>query len=400
MALDVGEFEVDLVVHYLVAAFLVDDGGDGAREHEVGADFLAGLLLGVGRGVAGLAGELVAEFGTFLGVGDEVDAAGVDERAFHVLDEGLDVDVLVALVGDLADHDGRYRAALVLDHVVVPGTAQAVVDHFLGDEAGIGVVPGAGEVRHGIRVDAGDLLAAVAAADEQGEGRAQADFEQFGHVFLLVKFFIHKYKKREPPVEAPVFFGRKAARLLFLLAAGGGVELDFDGFFALHGHERFGGLAVAAFCADHVVAGVEVVDGERCAVGLVGVFTVDEDEALARLGRHLDVALGNLGAVVEGVALVVARPHVHALVHELVALVDDDEGLAARLDGAVFDGAVAQEFTTEVDFAVGRVGDDGDGSGLATGRWIVVGDGCGYEESHHKGKNVQFLHGLLLFVCS
>ena len=210
MALDVGEFEVNLVVHHLVAAFLVDDGGDGAREHEVGADFLTGLLLRVGRGVAGLAGKFVAEFGTFLGVSDEVDAAGIDERAFHVLDEGFDVDVLVALVRDLADDDSRDYTALVLDHVVVPGTAQAVVDHFLGDEAGVGVVPGPGEVRHGVRVDTGDLLAAVATADKEGERCEQADFEQFGHVFLLVKFYRFKYKK-EPRRGAPVipFFAER-----------------------------------------------------------------------------------------------------------------------------------------------------------------------------------------------
>ena len=188
MALDVGEFKVNLVVHHLVATFLVDDGGDGAREHKVGADFLAALLLGVSRGVAGLAGEFGTEFGTFLGVGDEVDAAGIDERALHVLDEGFDVDVLVALVGNLADDDGRDHAALVLDHVVVPGTAQAVVDHFFGNETGVGVVPGPGKVRYGIRVDTGDLLAAVAAADEEGEGCEQADFEQFRHGFSWLNF--------------------------------------------------------------------------------------------------------------------------------------------------------------------------------------------------------------------
>jgi hypothetical protein len=141
-------------------------------------------------------------------------------------------------------------------------------------------------------------------------------------------------------------------------------------FFTLDGHEGFGRLAVAAFCADHVVTGIQVVDGKRSTIGLVGVFTVDEDEALARLGRHLDMALRNLGAIVEGIALVVARPYVHTLVHELVTLVNHDESLAARLDGAVLDGAVAQEFTTQVNFAVRRVGDDGDGSGLATRRWI------------------------------
>ena len=111
------------------------------------------------------------------------------------------------------------------------------------------------------------------------------------------------------------------------------------------------------------------------------------------------MALRDLGTEVEVVALVLARPDVHALVHELVALVDDHEGLTAGLDLQIFDGALAEQFTAEVDFAVRRIGDDVHDSGLATGRWIVVSDGRSNKECHHKGENVQFLHeNLLLFM--
>lgn len=149
-----------------------------------------------------------------------------------------------------------------------------------------------------------------------------------------------------------------------------------------------------------MVASVEVVDGKRCAIGLVGVFTVDIDEALTRLGGNFDVSLGNLGAVVECVTLVIARPNVHALVHELVTLVDNDESLATRCDGSLFDRAVAEEFATEINFAVRRICDDGDCCWLATWWWIVVSDGCRKKESHHKGEDIEFFHGCtpILFV--
>ena len=46
------------------------------------------------------------------------------------------------------------------------------------------------------------------------------------------------------------------------------------------------------------------------------------------------------------------------------------------------------------------IGDNGDGSSLAARRWIVVCDGGSDEECDHKRKDIQLLHGLLLFVYS
>ena len=129
-----------------------------------------------------------------------------------------------------------------------------------------------------------------------------------------------------------VNFSFEKRRLAFLLLAGSGIEMHFSRFFTLDGHECFCALAVAALCANHVVTCVKVVDNEFCTVGLVSLFAIDEDEAARRIGRDLDVALRNLGAEVEVVAAVVTRPNVHALVDEFKALINDNEGLAARLD--------------------------------------------------------------------
>ena len=110
MALDVREFHIDLVVNHLFAPFLVDDGVDGTGEHEVCANFHAGVLLGFFGHVALLVGEFVAEVSAFVGVGHKFSLAGVDEGAFDILDEGFDADVFVALVADLANNYGRNGA--------------------------------------------------------------------------------------------------------------------------------------------------------------------------------------------------------------------------------------------------------------------------------------------------
>ena len=184
MALDVGEFQVHLVVDDLLAAFLVHDGIERSGEHQVGADFLAGVLAGLFGGVAGLARQFVTQFGAFFGVGHKVGLARIDEGAFHVLHEGFHVDVFVALVADLADDHRRNDSVLLLDHGLVPGTVQAVGNHLVGHQAGVGVVPGAGKVGDGVFVDTGDLLA-TGAAHEGGETCAKAECQNLGHSFLL-----------------------------------------------------------------------------------------------------------------------------------------------------------------------------------------------------------------------
>ena len=121
-------------------------------------------------------------------------------------------------------------------------------------------------------------------------------------------------------------------------------------------YELFHRATVVAFCAEQVVASVEVVHGQRSAVGTVCVIAVDVDVALARLGRDFDVALRNHRAERELVFLV--RPNIHALVDEFITLVHHDQRVTARLDVAIFDRALAEEFAAEVDFAVRRFGND------------------------------------------
>ena len=178
------------------------------------------------------------------------------------------------------------------------------------------------------------------------------------------------------------------------------IDMHIDRFFTDNLNECFGALAVAALGANHVVASVEVVDNKFCAVGLVGLFTVNEDDAARRIRSDLDVALRNLGAEVEVVAAIVTRPNVHALVHKFKTLVDDDERLAAGLDLSVLNWALAEGFSTEEHFAVRRFGNDVDRSGLAARRWIFfVGDNGRKEECHHQGKNIQLFHWRYSFLA-
>ena len=136
--------------------------------------------------------------------------------------------------------------------------------------------------------------------------------------------------------------------------------MHFSGFFALDSHESFGALAVAALCANHVVARVEVVNNKFCTVGLVSLFAVDKDEAARRIRRDLDVALRDSGAEVEVVTAIGTRPNVHTLVHEFETLVDNNECLTTGLDLSVFNRALAERFTAEEHFAVRRFGNDVD----------------------------------------
>ena len=107
MALDVGEFQVHLVEDNGLAAFLVHDGIDSAGQHPVGTRFLMEFLGGFFGSIPLLVGHLVTKFGAFGGIGDKVNRFGIQECAFHILDEGFDTNVFVALVADLANHDCR-----------------------------------------------------------------------------------------------------------------------------------------------------------------------------------------------------------------------------------------------------------------------------------------------------
>ena len=144
-----------------------------------------------------------------------------------------------------------------------------------------------------------------------------------------------------------------------------------------------------------MVASVEAADDEFGTVGLVSEIAVNVDTATRRIRGHLDATLRNLGAEVEVVAAVLARPDIHTLIHKFKALVDDDERLAARLDFLILDRTLAERFTAEEHVTVRRFSNDVDRCGLATRRWIIiVSDGGREEECHHQGKNKKLFHGL------
>jgi len=158
-------------------------------------------------------------------------------------------------------------------------------------------------------------------------------------------------------------------KLLLLLLAGG-VDCNFNGFFTLDGYECFAILFATAFCTDHVVACIEALDGKRSAVGIVCQVAVDIDLALARDSCNLDAALRDCCAEVEVVALVATRPNVYALVDKFIALVNDNESLAAGLHTAVGDWALAEVFTTEEHLASWRIGSNVNYCRLTTRWWF------------------------------
>ena len=203
MALDVGKFHVNLVEDNLFTAFLVDDGVDGTRKHEVCTDFHTSVLGGFFGGVALLVGKFVAEVFAFIGVGYEFSLARIDEGAFDVLDERFDADVFMALVANLSNHDCR-DGTLLCCELAVPWTAKAVVNHFVGNEAGVRIIPAARKVSYGIGVETGDFFTAIACATgKESEAYAKGEKPNFGHFFLLDwKCYViniqKKHKKNSP----------------------------------------------------------------------------------------------------------------------------------------------------------------------------------------------------------
>ena len=165
------EFEVDLVEFYGGAVFLVEDGFDAADEHEVGAGFGVDLFAGFGACPDFLFDAFVAELVAFVGVGDEDEAAVVGEVFFEVFDEGEGLDVFGAEVADVADDDGGFVA--VFGGVDADeGSGGEVLDHLFGDEAGVGIVPAAGEVGDVGGVEPVDFRGAAAkeeCGDEEGK---------------------------------------------------------------------------------------------------------------------------------------------------------------------------------------------------------------------------------------
>lgn len=161
------------------AVFLVEDGFDAADEHEVGAGFGAYLFAGFGARPCFLFDAFVAELVAFVGIGDEDEASAVGELFFEVFGEGEGLDVFGAEVADVADDDGGFVS--VFGGVGSDeGSGVDVLDHLFGDEAGVGVVPAAGEV--------GDF-GGIEAVDFGGTcGDEEGDDEEGEYVFHVVAF--------------------------------------------------------------------------------------------------------------------------------------------------------------------------------------------------------------------
>jgi len=172
MALDVREFHIDLVVNHLFAPFLVDDGVDGAGEHQVCTDFHAGIFLGFFGDITLLVRKLIAEIRTFVGVGNEFSLARIDKGTFDILDESFNTDMFMALIADLANNYGR-NGAFLCSKLAVPRTAEAVVDHFVGDQSGIRIIPATGEISYRINVEAGDFFATIGTAGKESKACAK-----------------------------------------------------------------------------------------------------------------------------------------------------------------------------------------------------------------------------------
>src|SRR3990167_5226885 len=101
------EGEVHLVIPHLGGTRGIDDGVDRALEHVIRAPLLAHRLARGLGGVDVLILALLANLAALALGGDELDLAGIDERALHVGGEGVHVDVLMAEIKHLAhDHGG------------------------------------------------------------------------------------------------------------------------------------------------------------------------------------------------------------------------------------------------------------------------------------------------------
>ena len=102
------------------------------------------------------------------------------------------------------------------------------------------------------------------------------------------------------------------------------------------------------------------------------------------------MAFGNHCAKIEIVALVGSRPDIDALIDQLIALIHDNQGLASGFDGTVLDGTFSQQFTAQIDFAVGRFRENGHRCGLITGRWLFGKSRRSTERKGYSAKSEQF----------
>src|SRR3569832_479261 len=121
--------EVHLIETHLAFAFGVEDAADVALQHEIGSALFAHGVARLLARVDVLIAALLAYLQTPSARGHELHLAGVDERALHVVDEGLHVDVLVTEIADTAD-DHRRIATALLREIGEPCARHHIVDHL------------------------------------------------------------------------------------------------------------------------------------------------------------------------------------------------------------------------------------------------------------------------------
>src|SRR3989338_5773662 len=124
------EREVHLVIPHLAGAGSIKDGVDRALQHVIGAQLLThGFARGLG-GVNVLVLALLADLAALALGGDELDLAGIDERALHVGRKGVHVNVLMAEIKHLA-HDHGGLLVVAARELQKPTGREPVPDHLL-----------------------------------------------------------------------------------------------------------------------------------------------------------------------------------------------------------------------------------------------------------------------------
>ena len=142
--------------HGLRPVGLVENRGNGALHHIVGANLLPRSLLRVLSSEHRLFFALGSHFFPLTFACHEGELLRVRQLTLKISHERLDVDVLVTVVQHRADyHDGL--APFRLAEVVQPRIFERFLDHGLCHHAGVGVVPAAAQVGDDARVHTSHL---------------------------------------------------------------------------------------------------------------------------------------------------------------------------------------------------------------------------------------------------
>jgi hypothetical protein len=132
---------------------------DDAVQHVVGTGLGAKPLPRLLRRPVLLLLALVPQFFALERVRHHPDIAGVHVGSLQITDERARGDMLHAPVANAPDD--HHRLGLVFQCVLLdPGMTEAVGDHVVGYDPGIGVVPVAAEIGGRLGIDATDFLAA------------------------------------------------------------------------------------------------------------------------------------------------------------------------------------------------------------------------------------------------